>query len=115
MRSFPDPVDTKLECAYLLYISEIITDINLLSELAEGKPHLQFLLNPDTFDYIQVDFSDYMWENFAQHEKCMKYFVAHTDAIVPKIKERIAHDDVSEVEKRILYGFLLDEDEVWKI
>lgn len=57
----------------------------------------------------------YMWENFARHEKCMKYFVAHKDAIVPKIKERIAHDDVSEVEKRILYGFLLDEDEVWKI
>ena len=45
----------------------------------------------------------------------MKYFVANKDAIIPQIKERIEKNDASEAEKRILYGFLLDRDEVWKI
>lgn len=115
VRSFPDPVETKLECAYLLYISNIITDIGILKELTEGRPHLQFLLCPENFDYTQVDFSNYMWENFARQEKYMKHFIAHKDSIIPKIKERIEKNEASEEEKRILYGFLLDGDDVWKI
>ena len=115
VHSFPDPVETKLECAYLLYINDRITDISILKELSEGRPHLQFLLSPENFDYTQVDFSNYMWENFAKNEEYMKYFVANKDAIIPQIKERIEKNDASEAEKKILYGFLLDRDEVWKI
>ena len=114
VHSFPDPVETKLECAYLLYINDIITDISILKELTDGRPHLQFLLCPENFDYTQVDFSNYMWENFARHERYMKCFVAHKDAIIPQIKERIEKNDVSEAEKKILYGFLLDGGEVWE-
>ena len=110
-----DPVEAKLECAYLLYISDIMTDIGILKELTEGRPHLQFLLCPENFDYTQVDFSNYMWENFARQEKYMKHFIAHKDSIIPRIKERIEKDEASEAEKRILYGFLLDGDDVWKI
>lgn len=112
--SFPDPLERKLECVYLLYINNIITDISALSELAERRPHLQFLLKPKDFDYRQVDFSNYMWENFARHDRYMKYFVAHRNAIIPKIKERIKNNEASEDEKRILYGFLLDKEEVMK-
>lgn len=75
VHSFPDPVDTKLECVYILFISGNITDITALKGLAEDRNHLQFLLNPDSFDYGKVDFSDYMWVNFAHHEKYMKYFI----------------------------------------
>ena len=56
-----------------------------------------------------------MWVNFARHEKYMKCFITHKDSIIPQIKERIEKNDASEAEKRILYGFLLDRDEVWKI
>lgn len=115
VRSFPNPVETKLECIYLLHLGGIITDISILHGLAEGRPHLQFLLNTENFDYSQVDFSDYMWENFARHKNYRKCFIAHKDSIIPKIKERIEKNDASEAEKRILYGFLLDEDDVWKI
>ena len=111
----PDPVETQLECAYILYITGIIDDISVLAELAKGRPHLQFLLHPDEFDYNQVDFSNYMWENFARHEQFMRYFIAHKDAIVPKIVERIHLNNASEAEKRILYGFLLDGNEIWKV
>jgi hypothetical protein len=111
----PDLVETQLECAYILYITGIIGDISVLAELAKGRPHLQFLLHPDEFDYNQVDFSNYMWENFARHEQFMRYFIAHKDAIVPKIVERIHLNNASEAEKRILYGFLLDGNEIWKV
>ena len=99
----------------MLYISDIITDISSLSELSEGRPHLQFLLNPEKFDYAQVDFSNYMWANFARCEKYMKYFIAHKDTIIPKIKEQIEKNNATEEEKKILYGFLLERNEVWKI
>ena len=115
VQSFPDSIETKLECAYLLYISGKITDISILKELAEGRPLLQFLLRPEKFDYNQVDFSNYMWENFARQEKYMEYFIDHKDVIVPRIIERIKNNDACEAEKRILYGFLLDRDEIWKI
>lgn len=115
MRSYPDPVETKLECVYLLHINEMITDLSTLKELAGGRPHLQFLLEPDSFDYSQVDFSNYMWENFARHEKYMKYFVTHKDAIIPRIQKRMEAGEASETEKRVLFGFLLNEDEIWKM
>ena len=115
MRVFPDPVETKLECVYLLHISDMLADISMLKPLSEGRPHLQFLLDPKNFDYLQVDFSDYMWENFARREEYMKTFVAHKEVIIPKIQKRIETGEVTEAEKRILYGFLLRGDEVWKM
>ena len=45
----------------------------------------------------------------------MEYFIDHKDVIVPRIIERIKNNDACEAEKRILYGFLLDRDEIWKI
>ncbi len=115
MRLYPDPVETKLECVYLLHINDMITDISVLKELSEERPHLQFLLDSESFDYSQVDFSNYMWENFARHEKYMSSFIAHKDVIIPRIQKRIETGEASETEKRILYGFLLSGDEVWKM
>ena len=111
----PDPVESRLECVYLLHINDIIADISVLKELSEERPHLQFLLDAEGFDYSQVDFSNYMWENFARYEKYMNYFVAHKNVIVPKIQSRIEKEEASEAEKRILYGFLLNGNEVWRI
>ena len=104
-----------MECVYLLYINDMVADISVLKKLSDRRPHLQFLLDAENFDYTQVDFSNYMWENFARHEKYMNYFVAHKDAIIPQIQSRIEKGEASEIEKRILYGFLLNGNEVWKI
>jgi len=112
--SFPDPIEKKLECAYLLYINDIITDISILNDLTNGREHLQFLLDPESFDYKHVDFSNYMWQNFARYEKYMTLFIAHKDDIKPQIKARIYKGNASETEKIILYKFFLSDDEVWK-
>lgn len=113
--SYYHPVEAKLECVYLLYINNMIADLSTLKELANGRPHLQFLLDSEGFDYSQVDFSNYMWENFARQEKYMNCFIAHKDVIIPRIQKRIETGEASEAEKRILYGFLLSGNEVWKI
>lgn len=110
-----DLVETRLECVYLLYINDLIADLSTLKELAEGRPHLQFLLDSERFDYSQVDFSNYMWDNFAHYEKYMNYFIVHKDVIIPRIQKRIKTGEASETEKRILYGFLLSGNDVWKI
>ncbi len=110
----PDPVESKLECAYLLHINDTITDISILKDLASERDHLKFLLHPETFDYTQVDFSNYMWTNFAKHEKYMKFFVLNKNKIIPKIKERIREGNAGEDEKKILYGFLLTNNDIWE-
>ena len=115
VRTYPDPVETRLECVYILYIREIITDISILNDLAEGRPHLQFLLSPNDFDYSQVDFSNYLWKNFARRDKYMKLFVEHKESIIPGIKVKLKDGSASEVKKKILYGFLTKGQEVWNI
>lgn len=114
-QSSPDPIERGLECAYILFISDILADISPLKEMAPERPHLQFLLAPETFDYSQVDFTNYMWVNFARKKGYMPYFVAHKDVIAPKIKERIEKNLASKDEKKILYRFLVDDNEIWKI
>ena len=61
IRIEPDPVDSRLESIYILYLCGLIKDLSPLAEISVGKPHLQFLLKPDDFDYSTVDFSNYMW------------------------------------------------------
>ena len=115
VHSYPNQAESKLECVYLLYTNDMISDISALKELSEERPHLQFLLDSESFDYSQVDFSNYMWENFARHEKYMNCFIAHKDAIIPRIQSRIKLEEASEIEKKILYGFLLNGNEIWEI
>lgn len=112
--TFPNLVDIKLECIYILYLQDIIIDIKKLEVLKENRPHLQFLLDPENFDYTQVNFSNYMWVNFLKQDKYMKHFIKNKQFIIPQIKERIDYDMATEDEKKILYGFLLNEEEIWR-
>ena len=114
VQSFPDPVQTNLECLYILHISDLADDLSPLEKMSSENPHLQFLLHPDTFDYSLVDFSNYMWENFARRKEYMEIFVQHRDVISQHIINKIKSGEATEVEKKILYGFLLDGEEIWQ-
>ena len=86
-----------------------------MDELSDENDYLKFLLHPDLFEYSKVDFSNYMWENFARREQYMKLFVDHKNDIFPYIKPRIKEGTATEVEKKIFYGFLLEGDEIWNV
>ena len=112
MRSYPDPLEIQLELIYILYITEKISDIESLREIIEASEFLQFFLDPNNFDYHKIDFSNYMWENIARHQKFMDIFLFHKDDIIPNLKQRVETDQATEFERKILYGYLLDKNEL---
>ena len=112
---YPNPLEMRLECIYLLYITDIIKDISMLKDLAKEKEHLQFLLNPDTFDYTKIDFSNYMWINFIKSPKFVEKFIEHKKEMIPLLKTKIRNNTATDDEKKILYGYFLEKDEIWNI
>lgn len=108
-------LDYELEFIILLYIYGYINDINSLKDIAKANSYLKFLLYPDDFDYSQVDFSNYMWTNFAKKTKLMEYFVKYKDKIVVNIKDKIKRGKITDTEKKILYGFLLDKKDLFSV
>lgn len=115
IRIEPDPVDSRLESIYILYLCGLIKDLSPLAEISVGKPHLQFLLKPDDFDYSTVDFSNYMWLNFAHNSKLIRKFIDHKAEIAPKLIGRYKTGSITEDEKKILIKYIIDEDELWKL
>ena len=111
----PDPVESKLQCIYLLYLSDAIKDLRKLDDLCKDYPHLHFLLHPNEFDYTKVDFSDYMWENFARQKQYMDLFVEHKKEIIPLIQEHMKIGDAKEIEKAIYYGFFVCGEQIWSL
>lgn len=116
-RSYPDPLESKLEILYLLILTDKISDtsgLQRLDNLNTKTSFIEFILHPDTFDFNCVDFSNYMWVNFARQPKYMDKFIKAKEILIPKIQHRVKIGDASEDEKKILYGFLLDKESIWK-
>ena len=61
-----------------------------------------------TRDYLGVTV------NFARQPKYMDKFIKAKETLIPKIQYRVKIGDASEDEKKILYGFLLDKETIWK-
>lgn len=56
--------------------------------------------------------SDYMWGNIMRSKKYLPYFIKAKEKIVPKIQKRITIGSASEFERKMLYGVLLDKEEL---
>lgn len=111
---YPNPTESDLELIFILYVNGIIKDISSLQPLTKDYPHLQFLLDDESFDYASVDFSDYMWQNFARTPKLLQKFIDHKYALIPKIKKRITLDEATEFERKLYYKYLISDDDIWK-
>ena len=109
---FPDPFERALEVLCILIVFGKIDDISVLYQVKNKTPYLEFLLYPNNFDYNKVDFSDYMWSNFANNSRLRKFFIEHKDEIIPRIKDHIKLDVVNEIERKLLYGYLLAKEEI---
>ena len=116
LKSFPDPLESELEILYILILTDKISNLDILKRLSclnKKSEFLEFILRPDTFDFNCVDFSNYMWVNFARCPKYMDKFIKAKEILIPKIKHRVEIGAASEDEKKILYGFLLDKETIW--
>lgn len=112
VQSYPDPLHSQVELICILYITETIQSIECLREIMDASEFLQFFLAPNDFDYRQVDFSNYMWENIARRERFMEFFLSHKSDLIPNLQKKIDTDEATEFERKILYGFLLDKNEL---
>lgn len=116
MKVFPDPLESELEKLYLLILTDKISNLDILKRLEclnKKNEFLEFILHPDTFNFNCVDFSNYMWVNFARCPKYMDKFIKAKEILIPKIQHRVEIGAASEDEKKILYGFLLDKETIW--
>ncbi len=108
----PDHFDNKLDVLYILIIFNKITDISALKNMRNKQSCIDFILSPDDFDYSQVDFSDYKWQNFTKKQEFLEKFIKEKEKIKPKIIERLKADTATEFEKKMLYGYFLDKSEL---
>ncbi len=111
----PNPIERELEFICLMQITGVITDLSRLADIAHKYPTLHFLIDPDHFDYTQVDLSNYMWENFARRADLRQKLIEHKSEIIPNIKKKLQIGETSEFEKKMLYRYLLQDDEIWNI
>ena len=109
---FPDPLENKLQTIYLLYITDVVNDISALKEIAEKDPILQFFVDHERFDFAEVDFSHYMWQNIARVPKYLELIIAHKDILIPKIKHRVEYGIATEFEKKLLYGCFMGSEAI---
>lgn len=109
----PDPLVEKIQELCILVITDKIDNLDCLLPIKNKTPQLEFLLAPDDFDYDRVDVSDYMWGNIMRSKKYLPYFIKAKEKIVPKIQRRITIGSASEFERKMLYGFLLDKEELF--
>lgn len=110
----PNPIERNLELINLLYIIGEIKDLRGLEVIKEKNVFLQFFLDEENFDYDNIDFSHYMWQNIARQSRFMDKIAKHKEAIIPNIQKRIQFDTATEFEKKILYGYLMEKEELLK-
>ena len=71
------------------------------------------MLNPNEFNYSAVNTENYMWQNLIYSKQYGKYFIEHKESILSLELKRIFKLDLASSEQRkIVYGVLLEEDEL---
>lgn len=96
-------------------IPAVTADAPLSSAIFDINPAHIITTNYDQLLESSKNIFCEQYQVIARHEKYMSCFIAHKDAIIPIIQNRIKSEEASETEKRILYGFLLSGNEIWKI
>ena len=101
-----------MECI-ILKLCDFDLDLSLLTPFAEYSFQLQFMLNPESFDYSNVDVDQYMWQNLIYSKEYREYFVKHKkDFLSPRVNDIFSMGLSTTDQQKIVYGILLDDDEL---
>ena len=77
MRTFPDWLMVTIEECMILKLLGFDVDLTSLEPYVHYSEHLSFMVNPETFDYSQVNTENYMWQNLIYSKEYQPYFVKH--------------------------------------
>lgn len=101
-----------IETILILLLTEHIPaleDIAFMKEYTEDSDYLDFLFNPDTFDYSKINTADYMWCNFINSDKYREIILNHKPEFWSREDEkRIRLGFGSNFENRVAYKYLFD-------
>jgi len=110
---FPDPLTFSIQYCILLKLANNPVEILKLAPYKKYSVYIEFLLDPNDFDYLKVDTSDYMWQNFFFNEEYGKILKKHKKEILTdNLRERFINNFTSTNEQKIIYGLLLDKNEI---
>ena len=97
----------------MISVIDFDIDITKLRPYAEFSEPLQFMLEPEEFDYSKINTNNYMWQNLIYSPMYKQYFLEH--------KKELLSDDLRKIfdlgldtrdQQKIVYGLLLGDDEL---
>lgn len=113
MRTYPDWLMITIEECIVLRLLGFDVDLAFLAPYAHYSTHLSFMVDPESFDYSQVNTADYMWQNLIFAKEYQPYFVSHKcDVLSDDLKKIFDLGVATEEQQKIVYGILLDQDEL---
>ena len=109
---YPDNKSELVNSIVVLHILGIIPDLEsmiYLTQYCEEYPYLDFLLNPELFDYSKINTADYMWCNFINSNKYRDTILKHkSDFWTKEDEKRIELGFGSSFENMVAYKYLFD-------
>lgn len=113
MRTFPDWLMVTIEECMILKLLGFDVDLTSLEPYVHYSEHLSFMVNPETFDYSQVNTENYMWQNLIYSKEYQPYFVKHkSEVLSDDLRKSFDLGVATEEQQKIVYGILLDQDEL---
>lgn len=110
--TYPDHLKEVIEALLVLLLVghiSLLEDIEFLRQYTEESDYLDFLFNPDTFNYNKITSADYMWCNFINSDTYREILLQHKTEFWSKDDEkRIQLGFGSDFENRIAYKYLFD-------
>ena len=113
VRTLPDWLMGTLEECIVLKLLGFSIDLASLEPYAHYSEQLSFMMNPESFDYSLVNTEHYMWQNLIYSKEYQPYFVEHKREILSDdLRKRFALGVATEDQQKIVYGILLNRDEL---
>ena len=113
MRTYPDWLTTSIEECIILKLIGFNVDLTLLKPYEHYSEYLQFMLNPNDYDYSHIDTSNYMWQNLIYSPLYKDYFISHKDELLSENLKNLFDMGVeTRDQQKIVYGLLLNDDEL---
>ena len=109
--SYPDHKAEAINQLVIYILLDIANenDIEFMKDYAYMSDYLEFIFNPESFDYRNIKISDTMWCNFINSDHYRERILEHKSEFWNKEEEkRIELGFGSSFENRVAYKYLFD-------
>lgn len=111
--SYPNWIDVLInQCIYLKLLGKSV-DFSRLSYYTKYSDPLAFLCDPNNFDYTKVNTRNVMWQNLIFSPEYSHYFIEHKSSLLSdELKKIFAQGVETKAQQKMVYGMLLDREEL---